>query len=71
MRPEFPIRVSQALANDRVRRNIRRTMDGLVLKRRQAFPDEHELTVLRRRGKLIRGYALAHLPELLGELDRN
>jgi len=46
-------------------------MDGLVLKRRQAFPDEHELTVLRRRGKLIRGYALAHLPELLGELDRN
>lgn len=71
MSPEFPVRVSQALGNDRVRRNIRRTMDGLVLKRHKAFPDEQELAVLRRRGKLIRGHALAHLPELLLELERN
>ncbi|MBP8290311.1 MAG: lactate utilization protein, partial [Chromatiaceae bacterium] len=71
MSPEFPVRVSQALGNERVRRNIRRTMDGLVLKRHKAFPDEHELAVLRRRGKLIRGHALAHLPDLLEELERS
>ena len=71
MPPEFSVRVGQALDNERLRRNIRRTMDGLVAKRRQAFPDTHELTVLRRRGKLIRGQALANLPDLLLELEAN
>ena len=51
MPPEFSVRVGPALDNERLRRTIRRTMDGLVAKRRQAFPDTHELTVLRRRGK--------------------
>jgi L-lactate dehydrogenase complex protein LldF len=71
MPPEFSVRVGQALDNDRLRRNLRRTMDGLVAKRRQAFPDTHELAVLRRRGKLIRGQALANLPDLLLELEAN
>ncbi|TNF54764.1 MAG: iron-sulfur cluster-binding protein [Gammaproteobacteria bacterium] len=71
MYPEFSVRVGQALGNERLRRNIRRTMDGLIEKRRQAFPDSQELTVLRRLGKLIRGQALANLPDLLLELETN
>ncbi len=68
---ELRVRIEDALANDRVRANIRRAMDGLVVKRRDAFPDHDELARLRDQGLAIRANALAHLPELLAELERN
>jgi L-lactate dehydrogenase complex protein LldF len=66
---DFRARVAAALTNDRVRGNIRRAMDGLVVKRREAFPDGDELVRLREQGHAIRDHALAHLPELLDELE--
>lgn len=71
MPTEFSRRSGQALGNEGVRRHIRRAMDGLVAKRRLAFPDEDELADLRQRGKAIRDHALAQLPDLLLELERN
>ena len=54
----------------RARANIRRAMDGLVVKRAKAFPDPGEREVLRRRGTIIRTYAVTHLPALLEQLER-
>jgi L-lactate dehydrogenase complex protein LldF len=71
MPSEFRVRVTQALSDGRVRGNIRRAMDGLVLKRLAAFPDPRELETLRTQGAAIRAHALANLPELLEELERN
>jgi len=71
MTSEFRLRVRDALSNERVRGNIRRAMDGLVVKRLDAFPDRQELDVLRNQGEAIRAHALANLPELLVELERN
>lgn len=71
MTTEFRIRVGDALDRDRVRANIRRAMDGLVTKRRNAFADTTELESLRDQGALIRAAALADLPHLLETLERN
>ena len=71
MTTELRTRIAAALGRDRVRANIRRAMDGLVIKRRKAFPDERELTWLRNQGAAIRASALAGLPDLLEELERN
>jgi L-lactate dehydrogenase complex protein LldF len=71
MTTEFRIRVEDALGRDRVRANIRRAMDGLVIKRRMAFADTAELEALRDQGAAIRAAALADLPELLETLERN
>jgi L-lactate dehydrogenase complex protein LldF len=68
---EFRVGVEEALANGRVRANIRRAMDGLVIKRLAAFPDTEELARLRDQGLAIRANALEHLPSLLEELERN
>jgi L-lactate dehydrogenase complex protein LldF len=46
-------------------------MDGLVAKRLAAFPDTDELERLRDQGRAIRAHAVARLPELLEELERN
>ncbi|MBK1723087.1 LutB/LldF family L-lactate oxidation iron-sulfur protein [Thiocystis violacea] len=69
MRTELRVRATQALGRDRVRANIRRAMDGLILKRRAAFPDVEELERLRDQGEAIRDHALANLPELLEALE--
>jgi L-lactate dehydrogenase complex protein LldF len=71
MTTELRARIADALGNERVRANIRRALDGLVVKRLSAFPDEEELTRLRGQGEAIRAHALACLPELLEELERN
>jgi len=71
MTTEFRIRVEDALGRDRVRANIRRAMDGLVVKRRMAFADKAELEALRDQGAAIRAAALADLPHLLETLERN
>jgi L-lactate dehydrogenase complex protein LldF len=71
MASEFRVRVGQALADDRVRANIRKALDGLVAKRLKAFPDNEELARLSDQGRAIRAHALSRLPELLEELERN
>jgi L-lactate dehydrogenase complex protein LldF len=70
MASDFRLRVGEALGKPRVRANIRRAMDGLVLKRRQQFPDADELGSLRGQGLAIRAHALSRLPQLLEELER-
>ncbi|MBK1648891.1 lactate utilization protein B [Rhabdochromatium marinum] len=64
-------RLRTALARQPVRRNIARAMNGLVDKRRAAFPDAQTLEALRDQGQAIRDQALDHLPTLLRELEAN
>lgn len=71
MEAEARVRVAAALGNRRMRNNLRRAMDGLVAKRLRAFPDASELEQLRDQGEAVRDHALAHLPDLLQELERN
>jgi L-lactate dehydrogenase complex protein LldF len=66
---EFKVRVRDALAKDKVRANIRKAMDGLMVKRDQAFPDKPALEALRLRAMGIRAHALSRLPELLEQLE--
>ena len=70
MTTELRVRIGAALGRDRVRANIRRAMDGLVVKRRKAFPDEDERERLRDQGAAIRAGALASLPDLREGLER-
>ncbi len=70
MTTEFRLAIGAALGQDRVRGNIRRAMDGLVTKRREAFPDPQERERLRDEGAAIRAEAVARLPELLEALER-
>jgi L-lactate dehydrogenase complex protein LldF len=71
MGTELRLRIAEALGNERVRANIRRALDGLVVKRLAAFPDEEELARLRSQGEAIRAHTLSNLPGLLQELERN
>jgi L-lactate dehydrogenase complex protein LldF len=70
MTTELRQAITTALGRERVRANIRRAMDGLVEKRRLAFPDADERERLRDQGAAIRTESLARLPELLEELER-
>jgi L-lactate dehydrogenase complex protein LldF len=70
MGSEFRVRAGRALSRDRVRGNIRRAMDGLILKRQAVFPDADELALLRDQGLAIRDHALANLPALLEQLEQ-
>ena len=71
MTTELRLAIGVALGQGRVRGNIRRAMDGLVEKRRLAFPDPDERERLRDQGAAIRGESVARLPDLLEELERN
>jgi L-lactate dehydrogenase complex protein LldF len=63
---------SRAAVNDAAQRtNFRGAMDFLQAKRRAQFPDDDELASLRELGASIRRYSLAHLPQLLEQLERN
>lgn len=66
-----PLRASiaAALGRERARANIRRAMDGLVIKRLKAFPDPQGLERLRDQARAIRAHAVARLPQLLEELE--
>ncbi len=66
---DFRNRITDALANTRVRRNFRKAMDGLMTRRLDQFPDREELERLRAQGMAIRAHALQHLPELLEQLE--
>ena len=65
----FRAGVGEALGRARVRANIRRAMDGLVVKRAEAFADAREREQLRDQGEAIRAHAIARLPELLEALE--
>lgn len=68
---DFNQRARIALADDQVRANFRRAMNGLAAKRRAMFPDPDELAELRRLGNTIKARAMSRLPELLEQLERN
>ena len=68
---DFKERSLAALNDPAQRKNFRGAMDFLQMKRRAQFGDKDELTTLRDLGEAIRRYALANLPELLEQLERN
>ncbi|MCW8944381.1 MAG: (Fe-S)-binding protein, partial [Sedimenticola sp.] len=68
---EFHKRVKEALDNPQLRSNFRVAMDGLMEKRRTAFPDKEALEALRITGSRIRANALAKQPDLLEQLEKN
>lgn len=67
--PEFKVRVVDALKNERVRKNFRFAMNGLMTRRLDVFPDEEELENLRTQAMAIRANSLSRLPEMLEKLE--
>jgi L-lactate dehydrogenase complex protein LldF len=68
---EFKARSRGALNDPGQRKNFRGAMDFLQAKRSAQFPDQDELASLRELGASIRRYSLAHLPQLLEQLETN
>jgi L-lactate dehydrogenase complex protein LldF len=66
---DFQARSRDVLNDPAQRKNFRGAMDFLQAKRRAQFPDEQELQGLRELGASIRRYSLAHLPQLLEQLE--
>ncbi|OQX32616.1 MAG: iron-sulfur cluster-binding protein [Candidatus Sedimenticola endophacoides] len=71
MTSDFQGRCREALNDPQIRRNFRFAMDGLMSKRRASLGDEDEREGLRARCAAIRANALARLPDLLEQLERN
>ncbi|GAB2785215.1 LutB/LldF family L-lactate oxidation iron-sulfur protein [Halomonas shantousis] len=67
---DFHAQAHNALNNPQIRANFRKAMDGLMVKRRDAFGD-WDLETLRELGANIRLRALAKLPDLLEQLEAN
>ncbi|MCU7930929.1 MAG: iron-sulfur cluster-binding protein [Candidatus Thiodiazotropha sp. (ex Codakia rugifera)] len=68
---EFHTRVEHAIANGQIKASFRSAMDGLMAKRKAAFPDPDVLEMLRHRGAQVRANSLSKLPELLERLEKN
>jgi L-lactate dehydrogenase complex protein LldF len=68
---DFKERSRSVLNDPGQRKNFRGAMDFLQAKRRAQFPDQDELAGLRELGASIRRYSLAHLPQLLEQLEKN
>jgi L-lactate dehydrogenase complex protein LldF len=68
---DFKERSRSVLNDPGQRKNFRGAMDFLQAKRRAQFPDRDELAGLRELGASIRRYSLAHLPQLLEQLEKN
>jgi L-lactate dehydrogenase complex protein LldF len=69
-RPEdFKLRSREATADPHLRQSFRAAMDFLIDRRGQQFPDRAEFERLRKLGEQIRQHALAHLPDLLEQLE--
>ncbi|CCQ74540.1 LutB/LldF family L-lactate oxidation iron-sulfur protein [Magnetospira sp. QH-2] len=66
---DFRERAKEALADPKLRANLRKAMDGLMAKRAAQFPDAVEREALRDLGQAIRRRALAKLPQLLQQLE--
>ncbi len=67
---EFTPRAQAALADNKIRTNFRSAMDGLMSKRLAALSGI-DTEALRDQGAAVRAYALAHLPDLLEQLEAN
>ncbi len=67
---EFTPRAQAALADNKIRRNFRSAMDGLMSKRLIAL-NGIDLETLRDQGAAVRAYALSRLPDLLEQLESN
>jgi L-lactate dehydrogenase complex protein LldF len=68
---DFRERVRDALDDPKLRASFRGAMDFLQTKRSAQFPDGDELERLRDIGEAVRKHALAHLPDLLVDLETN
>ena len=68
---DFRERARDALDDPKLRDSFRGAMDFLQAKRSAQFPDGDELERLRDVGEAVRQHALAHLPDLLVELEAN
>lgn len=66
---DFKARARAALDDAKLRSSFRGAMDFLQNKRAIQFPDADELQALRDLGEAVRQHALAHLPELLEQLE--
>lgn len=66
---DFKARSSAALDDPKLRNSFRGAMDFLQGKRAVQFPDDEELQALRDLGEAVRQHALAHLPDLLVQLE--
>jgi len=66
---DFAGRINKALADQQIRTNFRKALDGVMAKRAGQFPNQDELSALRTLDKTIRENALNKLPELLQKLE--
>ncbi|MCD9121026.1 LutB/LldF family L-lactate oxidation iron-sulfur protein [Cupriavidus sp. UGS-1] len=66
---DFKARARAALDDAKLRSSFRGAMDFLQNKRAVQFPDGDELQALRDLGEAVRQHALAHLPQLLEQLE--
>jgi L-lactate dehydrogenase complex protein LldF len=66
----FQENVVQALADTRLRGNLKFAMGTMIQKRRAVFSNPEEFERLRTLGNAIRQRALSRLPELLDQLER-
>ncbi len=66
---DFKARARAALDDPKLRSSFRGAMDFLQNKRAIQFPDGDELQALRDLGEAVRQHSLAHLPELLEQLE--
>ncbi|MCT9126772.1 LutB/LldF family L-lactate oxidation iron-sulfur protein [Cupriavidus gilardii] len=66
---DFKARARAALDDPKLRSSFRGAMDFLQNKRAIQFPDGDELQALRDLGEAVRQHALAHLPQLLEQLE--
>ncbi|MES2149594.1 MAG: LutB/LldF family L-lactate oxidation iron-sulfur protein [Pseudomonadota bacterium] len=66
---DFHARARAALDDPKLRKSFRGAMDFLTDKRSAQFPDGAELEQLRDLGQAVRQHALAHLPQLLVQLE--
>jgi L-lactate dehydrogenase complex protein LldF len=69
--PPFPEAARSALANDQQRENLRRATTTIRTKRARAVAEIDDWEELRLAGAAIKDEALARLPELLEDLERN
>jgi L-lactate dehydrogenase complex protein LldF len=68
---DFEKNVGHALADKQLRENLAFAMGNFRKKRLAIFPDSKELETLRDKGNAIRRRALARLPELLEQFEKN
>ena len=69
--PPFPVAAREALADEQLRRNLKRATTTIREKRSRAVSEVEDWEQLRLAGAAIKDDVLARLPELLVELEKN